>query len=334
MFDRLYLVMRHGGLVVNRGAGGWSTTQILSESSPECVVADGRDPERVFVGTFDDGLLRSSDGGSTFERVGATTIEETAVMSVTMSPHDPDVVLAGTEPSALYGSADGGDTWHRLTGFEDIPSADEWFFPPRPDTHHVRWIEVDPHDDTRLYIGIEAGAFLLSPDGGQSWVDRPEGSMFDNHTLATHHDAPGRVYAAAGDGFACSNDGGASWNHIEDGLEHGYVWGMAVDPGDADTVIVSAASGARTAHSTPGEAYLYRLTDTEGTWQRLDDRGVPTGRGALRAVLASGNADGEFVAATDQGLYHSTDSGAHWHDVPADWPETFHGQTARGLVAV
>lgn len=333
MFDRLYLVMRHGGLVVDRGAD-WSTQRILNGHATECITADPRRPNRVFAGTFENGLQRSSDGGDTFEPIGVDTIDEEAVMSVSISPHDPDVVLVGTEPSALYRSEDGGDTWQALSDLDTLPSSDEWFFPPRPHTHHVRWIEVDPHEASRLYVGIEAGAFLLSTDGGETWIDRPEGSMVDNHTLSTHRDAPGRVYAAAGDGFGVSTDGGETWHHPEDGLDHRYVWGMAVDPGDPDTVVVSAASGARSAHSPPGEAYLYRLTEPSGTWTRLDGRGIPTGQGTLRAVIAGGVMDGELVAATDGGMYHSTDGGSSWDEVPTEWPETFHGQTARGVAVV
>jgi len=97
----------------------------------------------------------------------------------------------------------------------------------------------------------------VTPDGGETWVDRPEGSRRDTHALATHPDAPDRVYAAAGDGFAESHDRGDSWRVVDRGLGHGYVWGLAVDPGDPETALVSAASGARAAHSR-GEASLYR----------------------------------------------------------------------------
>jgi len=96
---------------------------------------------------------------------------------------------------------------------------------------------------------MEAGALVVTPDGGETWVDRPEGSRRDNHALATHPDAPNLVYAAAGDGFAESGDRGDSWRVVDRGLDHGYVWGLAVDPGDPETALVSAASGAVAAHS-------------------------------------------------------------------------------------
>lgn len=284
---------------------------------------------RVLAGTFEDGLFRSVDGGETFERVASETLGPggsgpDAVTAVATSPHDPSVVWVGTEPSRVYRSTDGGETVEPVGGLTDVPSASEWSFPPRSDTHHVRWIEPCPADPERWFVGIEAGALVVTPDGGATWIDRPEGSRRDTHALATHPDAPDRVYAAAGDGFAESRDRGRSWRVVDAGLDHGYVWGIAVDPGDPETVLVSAASGARAAHRL-GEAYLYRRTAGDGPsgaprFERLDGRGIPTGEGTHRAVLASGREAGALWALHDGGLYRTGDAGDSFERVPAGLP--------------
>ena len=67
-------------------------------------------------------------------------------MSATVGPHAENgksIVFAGTEPSSIYRSTDDGAMWEDLAGLRDVPSYDTWFFPPRPETHHVRWIA--PH---------------------------------------------------------------------------------------------------------------------------------------------------------------------------------------------
>ena len=47
----------------------------------------------------------------------------------------------------------------------------QWPFPPRPSTHHVRWIEPDVNRKEYLFVAIEAGALIKSFDGGKTWID-------------------------------------------------------------------------------------------------------------------------------------------------------------------
>lgn len=329
--DRIYAAMR-SGLLVRDAEGDWH--ERLTDRDLECVCAHSDRPDRAFVGTYEGGLLRTTDGGRSWERVGATTIEPDPVMSVAVNPTDPAEVWAGTEPSRVYHSTDGGASWERREGLIDLPTEPEWSFPPRPHTHHVRWIEVDPHDPAHLYVGIEAGALVQTHDRGATWNDRVAGTKRDNHTLTTHPDAPGRAYSAAGDGYAETADGGESWRALERGLEHGYVWGLAVDPGDPDTVVVSAATGARAAHTyETADAHLYRRTG-DAPWERIDDRGVPTGSGALRCVLTPGSAANELYALNNHGVYRTDDAGDEWAAVAGPWPSRFETETARGLAVV
>jgi photosystem II stability/assembly factor-like uncharacterized protein len=167
------------------------------------------------------------------------------------------VVYAGTEPSAVFRSDNGGDSWVDLAGLRALPSADTWSFPPRPQTHHVRWIEADVSVADRVFVAIEAGALVRTFDGGRIWRDRVRGGPYDTHTAMTHPFAPGRIYSAAGDGYYESTDAGDSWRSPEDGLKHLYLVGVAVDPADPDTVIVSATDGPGSAYSPRGaEAYV------------------------------------------------------------------------------
>ncbi|MFC4439304.1 MULTISPECIES: WD40/YVTN/BNR-like repeat-containing protein [Natrialbaceae] len=343
----IHVAMRDRLLLCEGDGEDWETTERLEGRDLECVAASPEAPERVFVGTFENGLFRSTDGGDSFESLetnftteleegygDAEDVESDAVMSVTISPHDPDVVYAGTEPSRVYRSDDGGDSWEHLEGLVDLPSADDWFFPPRPHTHHVRWLEVDPFDPDRLYVGIEAGAFVLSTNGGESWQERPPKSRRDNHSLATHADREGLVYSAAGDGFAVSTDGGESWDHPQEGLEHTYCWSVAPDPGDPESVLLSSASGAGSAHTAgSAESYVYRKSG-EDAWKRLDDSGIPTGEGVVRAVFASG-ADARVVyGVNNQGLFVTRDFGDSWERVEIDWAEGLEAQAPRGLAVL
>jgi photosystem II stability/assembly factor-like uncharacterized protein len=303
----------------------------LAGRSLQCVAVHPDRPERVLVGTFESGLHRSTDGGESFERVD--DFPHDAVMSAAVAPHDPDVVWAGTEPSRVYRSTDGGDTWAHLDGLVDLPSSDDWSFPPRPHTHHVRWLEPDPADPDHWYVAIEAGALVQTHDAGATWEDRVPGARIDNHSLATHPDAPGRAWSAAGDGYAETDDGGDTWTHPQDGFDRTYCWSVAVDSGTPDRVLLSAARGAYEAHTASrAETYVYRRVG-DADWERLDGRGLPLGEGVTRPVLARGD-PGEFYALSNRGLFRTGDGGDSWGSMGIEWPDRFADATARGLAVL
>lgn len=304
----------------------WASFETTPAPRIECLAIDPTDPDRVWCGSFDDGLFVSTDGGRSFTRSGKETFGEVAVTSIALTASDPETILIGTEPSCLYRSETNGETWELVSDFSTIPSRSEWAFPPRPSTHHVRWIEIHPENPEHWYVGIEAGALLLTRDGGVTWTDRPPGSRRDNHWMETHRTVPDRVYAAAGDGYAESEDGGLTWTHPQEGLDHRYVWSVAVDPGDPATRLVSCAKSARNAHRKQSAAsYLYRRSGSK-SWEQITTEPLPVGTGVMRYVLASGVNAGEFVAAGNTGLFRSVTAGRNWEMVPGPWP--FHEDDA------
>ena len=331
----LYLAAGKGLGIARRHSGGWRTEVKLEGKEAYCVAVDPLQSKRVYCGTFGDGLWRSDDAGGTWAPVGEG-IGSDKVMAVAVSPveraNGHGVVWAGTEPSRLFRSEDGGETWHERTALQGIPSKPTWSFPPRPWTHHVRWIQPDPSVAERIYVGIELGGVMRSGDGGLTSEDRKPGSQFDSHTLRAHRLAPGRVYEAAGGGFAETLDGGATWRGFDEGLACHYLWGLAVDPADPKTMVVSVSPGPRQAHDpSSGQAALYRRTG-DGPWREIR-KGLPEPRGTLAYALATHDAEpGVFYAAPHQGeLYRSADAGLSWERLDLTWPDGFQPDDLNGL---
>ena len=336
--DRLYAALPGSVAVVDVGPDSTAsvvrTTAPHPEASIQCVAASPLDPDVVCCGTADHGLFRSEDAGETWRPVEGisqervTSVTATVVDDSSDPGRDDDRVAwwAGTEPSRVYRSLD-GETWTEREGLTDLPSSSSWAFPPRPHTHHVRWIEVDPHDPDHLYVAVEAGALVTTHDGGETWEDRVEGSRRDTHSMATHPDAPGRAYCAAGDGYAETIDGGETWDPVQEGLDHRYCWSVVVDPADPDHRLVSAARGAMTAHRAgSAETYVYRKRGEE-PWTRVE--GLPTGDGVTRYVLAVG--DEGFYALSNAGLFRSDGRDETWDRLPITVDDD---ATVSGLVAV
>ena len=238
-------------------------------------------------------------------------------MSVTVSP-DGRRVWAGTEPSALWRSEDRGRSWERMDGLGRLPSSSEWAFPPRPETHHVRWIACHPRRPERVWLAIEAGALVSTPDGGHTWADRAPGSPRDTHELAIHPERPDTLRVSAGDGYFESPDAGRSWCSPHEGLEVGYLRSVAVDPGDPDVIVVSAASRARSAYvAGRSDGRVYRRIAVEacaGRWTRVLD-GWPRTPENIAPLLLSGDEKGALWAADERGLHRSLDGGVSWERV-------------------
>jgi photosystem II stability/assembly factor-like uncharacterized protein len=293
----VYACTRDRLLRLARADGGWSATVALEGERLQCVAARG---DALLVGTLGGGLLTSGDSGATWERI---ELPEADVLSVAIGAAD-GALFAGTEPSRVFVARD-GSPWRELEALQDIPSRPHWSFPPRPWTHHVRWIAPDPHRAERLLVGIELGGVMASEDGGATFSDHRPGAKRDVHCLAWHPTAEGRAYQAAGDGAARSLDGGRTWQAADAGRDLHYCWALAVDPADPERWYVSAASGPGTAHrGRDARGRLYRRTGGgEDRWEPVapPSDAMPYALAATGGALLAGMSDGRIHASADRG---------------------------------
>jgi photosystem II stability/assembly factor-like uncharacterized protein len=304
----VFVCTRDGLVRLERTGDSWRAEPIPQSAGAQCVAARGT---RVIAGTREDGVLLSEDAGATWTRA---PLPEPHVFSVAISAAD-GALYAGTEPSHLFVSR-GGEAWTELEALQDIPSRDRWSFPPRPWTHHVRWIAPDPHRAERLLVGIELGGVMRSDDGGATFSDHRPGAKLDAHSLAWHPIAEGRAYQAAGDGASWSRDGGRTWEAADGGRDRRYCWALAVDPHDPERWYVSAATGPSAAHSGAGaRGRLYRW---DGTWTALPlpSDTMPYALAAVDGELVAGLADGTILCGRDLGERWA-DTGAHVGSVTA-----------------
>jgi photosystem II stability/assembly factor-like uncharacterized protein len=130
----------------------------------------------------------------------------------------------------------------------------------------VRALIIDPSNPDRLYLGTSGGEVYVSTDGAKTWQNPRGGIPFpgyvvDNLVL----DRGGRLWAAGwgawgGGVIAVSDDGGRSWTRRDAGLEDFSVRAIAIDPHDADFVLVGGLTG------------VYRSTDGGASWEQISDQ--------------------------------------------------------------
>src|SRR5438046_1728584 len=82
----------------------------------------------------------------------------------------------------------------------------------------------------------------------------------------------GQGYMARGKGYGESRDAGDTWQRPGEGIRFSYLWGLAIDPADPDTIVVSGARGPAQAHNpTSAESAVYRRVAGQAAWQEIHD---------------------------------------------------------------
>ncbi|HEY4427812.1 MAG TPA: hypothetical protein VGN08_06380 [Solirubrobacteraceae bacterium] len=320
MAERVRVFAVTGDDVVAFSLAARESDVVLGGVGARCVAVDPRDPDRVYVGTFDGGVHTTEDGGATW-RQDEQGLSDRRVMSVAVSPSHQEggvsVVYAGTEPSNLYRSEDAGRSWRPLPALRELPSVPSWSFPPRPGSHHVRTIALHHSDPAWLAVGIELGGVMRSRDGGASWLDRNPQAPRDAHQLLTHPLAPTRLYEAAGDGVARSEDLGESWRRLDDALDRHYAWAQALDAADPDLWYVAVSRSPSAAHGRgDAQAHLFRsrgdgFTPIDGWGEAPELRGMPY------ALASLPEQPEHLVAALSGGtLLLTPDAGESWTRLP------------------
>ena len=318
MTDKVFISTTGNGLSrASRSASGEYAVEILlAGSNVSCLAADPLVSERAYAGTRDQGVLRSDDRGSTWRAAG---LAGHFVKAIAASPTQRDVVYAGTKPASLFVSHDGGASWQELRAFQRIPGRRFWLSPAEmPFIGYVQAIALSPTDPQRIVVGIEAGATVLSNDGGNTWTGHRPGSLRDCHSLFFHPVDGDWVYegGGTGGGAAVSRDGGQTWTQPRDGLDRHYGWAVTADPADPATWYVSLSPGPGKAHGgTDAQASIFRHDGA--AWRRLAG-GLPQPLAHMPyALITEPDVAGSLYAGLGNGeLWHSTDHGESWGQLP------------------
>jgi photosystem II stability/assembly factor-like uncharacterized protein len=262
--------------------------------------------------TPDGAILFPPDTGSAVERV----------WQITPDVHDDQVVWASTEPQALWRSSDRGETFSLVRGLWEHPHRPEWGAGFGGAAIHT--ILPDPANPAGMLVAMSTGGVYRTADGGTSWTPNNSGIKMPHspdpwpefgqcvHKVARDSATPSRLYAQNHHGVYRSDDNGAAWTSIAEGLPTDFGFTVLAHPsrGNMLWLIPITADGERVPPG--GQLQVQRSSDAGATWVTCA-HGLPAPsytcvlRDAAatdthdRAGLYFGTRNGEVYASADEG---------------------------------
>jgi len=228
------------------GGATWNSPFGDPNNSPfaNAIVADPSRPGTWYLAT-NAGVLKTRDGGQTWENAGLGLRFPEFVYTLTLAPSNPDALyaigwysfpLANSPgiPVVIFRSVDGAAQWRRAR----VPGREPF------DLLHT--LAVDPVNPAIVYA---AGHYVVkSTDGGVSWKRTANGLRGSVQDLAADPFSTGTLYASIsvpqGRRVFKSSDGGATWKPTSGGLPAGVSVGhLLADPKTPGTLYAATGRG-------------------------------------------------------------------------------------------
>jgi photosystem II stability/assembly factor-like uncharacterized protein len=247
----------------------------------------------------------------------------------------PDRVYAGTQPSALFTSDDGGSTFELVRPLWEHPDREHWGAGFGGQAIHT--ILPHPDDPASVLVAMSTGGVYRTGDGGASWAPSNTGVKayflpdpypeFGQcvHKVARHPARPDQYFLQNHHGVYRSDDAGATWQSIADGLPSDFGFTMVVHPHRPGVIYTFpvAADGRR--YPPDFRCRVFRSEDAGATWTALTD-GLPTEPFypvVLRDAMTADNADpaGIYFGTRSGEVFASADEGDSWRRVAAHLPD-------------
>ena len=321
------------------------------------IVMDPQDPDTLYalLGEFDgqvaftygylaNGLLRTRDGGETWELIGLETFLGASVTSLVFGADGTLYASSGQEQVyqappdqpefGIFRSTDDGDSWERLISCGDFADCT-----PNPSSGVTAYLggfmDLEISSDGTLYASLcnvecYGTKILRSADGGESWDELDYGDALQNWAEENEVD----VF------------------YVDDSQEIPYIEGfeLAVAPSDPSVLLAGGGLYWQNGDEPSPWSWVIRSTDGGDSWEWLPEAGDYCTGGGGSAQCTYDNIveidptdpnvmylGGSFSVEEDTFYWiavirRSDDGGETWSDMnPSDSPESLMHPDAHGL---
>ncbi|UXI67277.1 VPS10 domain-containing protein [Tahibacter amnicola] len=218
--------------------GGQTWNRVLTGNDVQDIAFDTTgNGNTVYAAVNDDGIYKSTDGGATWTRrsSGLPGGDEAGVVRLSLMDSSPWIMYAlagvagGNGAVGLYRSSNAADSWTLLN--DDVCEGQCWYN-----------LDVDAHpaDWTRALIGSIRAAetknsgstvtMLTNSWGGSQQVHQ------DTHVVLYSRQQPDRFWIGSDGGLWRTDNGGASFVNLNNGLQATQFYDIAIEPRNPNRV--------------------------------------------------------------------------------------------------
>ncbi|MFA4845278.1 MAG: hypothetical protein WC654_01835 [Patescibacteria group bacterium] len=217
------------------------------------------------------------------------------------------LILLGAGCASKTSSSSDGGVWKTLTSGEEwaqtviVPTAQGIGTLATTDVLNM---EMDPQDDTFIYLGTRQNGMLYSQDSGISWLQPEAGALQDGLIYDVEVDPTDvcAVYVAKGARLYNTRDCMRSFDsetYVENRSGVSVVQ-VAVDWFDNSTIWIGLSNGD-----------VLKSDDFGGTWQTI----LKTGEEISGFLIHATDTRTLLVSTYDKGIYKTEDGGSDWEQL-------------------
>ncbi|MDQ2864704.1 MAG: glycosyl hydrolase [Candidatus Eremiobacteraeota bacterium] len=247
------------------------------------------EPNLFYMGGVEGGIWKSTDYGQEWTNISDGKLPGIAdsIGALAVAPSNPHVIYAGTGESDIRSDFDTGDGIYK-----SLDAGKTWQYAGLRETHMTSSLVIDPRDPNIVYATSMGHVFKPNAQRG--------------------------VFK--------TTDGGKTWRkilYIDDGTGANVI---VMDPRNPSVLYATMWQAQRTAWNLtsggPGSA-LYKTLDAGAHWMKISNNpGFAPGLLGKMGVSVSATDPHvvyAIVQAHDGGVFRSSDAGATWKRVNAEW---------------
>lgn len=328
----------------NSGKDWWKVTTQLGEIVVLSLKVNPYNANTLFVGTKDEGIFKTNDGGITWDLI----LNSGWVNDIVIDPSEASIIYAVTGDylygyyGNVYKTSNGGRDWSTIN--LGLPIAKN---------RYLYAIIINPLNPEELYVGTYGWGVFKTINGGVDWTWT---KLTITSVLSIHvdKDSSGHLYAGTLDeGVLITRDDGENWRALDFGniqtvqhpfrefmfdpqnrmiayatggqyglfksIDEGNMWKLTSLQGNFDTYIWTV-----NVHPQRSEIIyvgqtgwlardLYRSTDSGVTWQNMR---ITNSEASIEDIIFDPiDPSTIYIAAGEKGIFKTTDDGETWYTI-------------------